>query len=95
MRELLETLGPVLAWVLAGLNVLEFSLIGHDKRAARRGKRRVRERTLLLLEALGGSLGVCFGMWAFHHKTLHPQFWYGLPLLLLLHLALAAAWILL
>ena len=28
--ELLEALGPVLAWVLAGLNVLEFSLMGHD-----------------------------------------------------------------
>ena len=58
----MEALGPVLAWTLVGLNVLEFSLMGHDKRAARRGKRRVRERTLLLLAALGGSLGGCFGM---------------------------------
>ena len=87
----MEALGPVLAWVLAGLNVLEFSLMGHDKRAARRGKRRVRERTLLLLGLFGGALGGCLGMWAFRHKTRHPQFRYGLPLMLLLHLGIAGA----
>ena len=90
MRALLAAWRPLL-WALLALNVLEFALMGFDKRRARRGGRRVRERTLLLLALFGGALGGCLGMGAFHHKTLHPQFRYGLPLMLLLHLGLGAA----
>ena len=49
-------MGP-LWYYLIGINLLAFSLMGLDKRQARRGGRRVRERTLLLAAAAGGSVG--------------------------------------
>lgn len=79
----------LLIWaVLFGL--VAFALMGFDKGRAKKGGRRVRERTLLLVAALGGAAGAILGMYAFRHKTRHWYFKYGLPALLLLQLALAA-----
>ncbi len=50
--------------------------------------RRISEKTLFLYALLGGSPGAILGMWTFRHKTLHKRFQYGLPLILLAHLAL-------
>ena len=83
-------MGP-LWYYLIGINLLAFSLMGLDKRQARRGGRRVRERTLLLAAAAGGSVGAICGMRLFHHKTLHRRFRWGLPAMLAAQLALAAA----
>ena len=44
---------------------------------------------LLFLALLGGALGAILGMYAFRHKTRHWYFKWGLPAILLLHLALA------
>ena len=68
--------------LLLALNVLAFGLYGLDKRRARSGRRRIRERTLLLVAALGGSAGAWLGMRLWHHKTLHWKFRLGLPLIL-------------
>ena len=64
------------------VNVLSFSLMGADKRRARQGKRRIRERTLWIASALFGALGGGLGMAVFHHKTRHRSFRVGLPALL-------------
>ena len=77
----------LLFW-LAGINVLSFSLMGADKRRARRRRRRIPERTLFLAALPGGAAGAVLGMWAFRHKTRHWYFRYGLPALLLAQLAL-------
>lgn len=53
----------------------------------------MRERTLLLVAALGGAAGGVLGMYTFRHKTRHWYFKYGLPALLLAQLVLAA-WLL-
>lgn len=75
--------------MLLALNVLAFCLYGLDKRRARRGRRRIRERTLLLVAALGGSAGAWLGMRLWHHKTLHLRFRLGLPLILIVQLVMA------
>lgn len=77
-----------LAAYLLALNIAAFAAFGVDKRRARRGEWRVSERTLFLLALLGGSLGAVCGMCAFHHKTKHRYFLWGLPAILLAHCAL-------
>ncbi|WP_247742604.1 MULTISPECIES: DUF1294 domain-containing protein [unclassified Ruegeria] len=53
-------------WAINTLTLLAF---GWDKLRARRRKRRVPERRLLWLAALGGSPGAIVGRWIFRHKT--------------------------
>ena len=73
---------------LAAVNLWAFGLMGFDKRRARQGGRRVRERTLFLSALLGGSLGALLGMYLFRHKTRHWYFVWGIPLILLAQAAL-------
>ena len=73
------------------INVITFLVFGLDKWKARRKEknekvRRVPERTLLLLAALGGSVGALLAMKAFRHKTLHKAFRFGVPLILALQI---------
>ena len=79
----------VLIYYLLGINLLTFFIYGIDKWKARRDKWRVPEATLLMLAALGGSVGALLGMFVFHHKTKHKKFLIGVPLILLTQLALA------
>lgn len=62
---------------------------GFDKRLARRGARRVPERTLHALALLGGFAGAWLGMRLFRHKTQKPVFTLVVVAAALLH---AAAW---
>lgn len=78
MKLLLILLG---AYLLV-ITLEGFALMGIDKSRARRGRRRIAEATLFIVAALGGSLGVLCGMYAFRHKTLHTSFTVGIPLLL-------------
>lgn len=64
------------------MNIVSFSLMGHDKRCARQGKWRVPERRLFLVTALFGGLGGVLGMKVFHHKTQHWYFRVFFPVLL-------------
>lgn len=77
-----------LVW-LAALNLIAFTLMGLDKRKARRSAWRIPEKTLFLAALLGGALGGTVGMHLFHHKTRHWYFRFGFPILLVLQLLLA------
>ncbi|MBO5828236.1 MAG: DUF1294 domain-containing protein [Paludibacteraceae bacterium] len=72
------------------LNIVTFAVYGIDKIKAKKGAWRIPEKSLLLLAFIGGSLGAAAGMRFWRHKTLHPQFKWGVPLILLFHLALIA-----
>lgn len=74
-------------WVLVPVNVLSFLFYAVDKQRARKQKHRVRERTLLLLAAIG-PVGAAVGMYALRHKTKKTAFRIIVPLCLLLHAAL-------
>ena len=81
---------PILLY-LAVMNIIAFFLYGIDKWKSRHDKWRITEARLLSVALLGGSLGAWLGMKIWHHKTLHPRFRYGLPLILFLHLAISVA----
>ena len=74
------------------VNALGLLLMLTDKLLAKANCRRIRERTLFLVAILGGSVGSILGMYLFRHKTLHPQFTLGMPLILALQIT-AAIWI--
>ena len=74
------------ALFLLFMNILGFVLMFSDKKRARRGDWRIRERTLFLVAVFGGSLGSLLGMRLFHHKTKHWYFVLGMPLIFLLQL---------
>ena len=82
----------VLFYLLAA-NLLTFVTYGIDKYKARHNKWRIPEATLLLLAALGGSIGALLAMRVFRHKTQHKKFRYGVPALLLVQLAIACVFI--
>ena len=77
----------ILYWYLLIINVLAFVCYGLDKLKAKRSARRVSERSLLLLAVVGGSLGAWFGMLVWRHKTKHAIFKFGVPIILLLQIA--------
>ena len=81
----------ILIYLLA-VNAVTFIAYGIDKYKAKHAKWRISETTLLLLAVLGGSIGAWFGMKVWHHKTMHKKFKYGVPVILILQVALAV-WI--
>lgn len=82
---------PVVAIVLAAINVAVFFLYAADKAKAKRGAWRIRESTLLGAAACFGALGAFVAMRVFRHKTQHRQFVIGVPVLLIVQVAFLAA----
>ena len=77
-----------IAYILL-INIATFIAYGIDKYKAKKSRSRIPELTLLLLAAIGGSVGALLGIKVFHHKTLHNKFRYGMPLILAAQIALA------
>lgn len=76
---------------LAAVNILTFFLYGIDKWKAKKAKWRVTEATLIRWAVCGGSIGAWLGMKAWHHKTQHKKFRYGIPAILIAQLMMAGA----
>jgi uncharacterized membrane protein YsdA (DUF1294 family) len=66
---------PLLVGWLVGVNMVTAVAYAYDKTSARSGGRRIRERTLLLLNVLGGVVGAWVVFFGMRHKTLHRRFW--------------------
>ena len=64
------------------INAAGFLLMLVDKWKAKKNRWRIRESTLLIVAALGGSIGSLAGMYLFRHKTQHLKFTLGVPLIL-------------
>lgn len=84
----------ILILYLVFINLLTFAAYGIDKCKAQKNAWRIKESTLLLLAAAGGSVGALLGMQIFRHKTKHPKFTVGVPLILLVQIGLAVWWVL-
>ena len=72
---------------LIAVNLITFVTFGVDKLAAVKGRRRIRERTLLTLSFIGGSVGGLTAMYIFWHKVRKLKFTLAVPLMLILHVA--------
>ncbi|WP_258171212.1 DUF1294 domain-containing protein [Paenibacillus sp. R14(2021)] len=71
------------------VNLYAFSLMRVDKiRAVKDRRHRIPERKLLGVSAAGGALGAFAAMRMFRHKTKHPAFSVGLPVMLVVHIVL-------
>ena len=68
-------------YYIIAINVITFIVYGIDKLKAKKGWWRIPEATLLLLAAIGGSIGAWCGMMLFRHKTKHWKFKLGVPMI--------------
>lgn len=81
-----------MVWKILGIwaaviSVISLILTVYDKIAAKkRPKHRVRESTLLLFSALGGSLVMFITMLVIRHKTQHIKFMLGIPVIMVFQL---------
>lgn len=71
------------------INIIAFASFGLDKHYAKRHMWRISEASLIFLCIIGGSVGAIFGMEIFRHKTKHLKFKFGVPVILIIQLALA------
>ena len=72
------------------INDLGFLLMLIDKYKARKNLWRIPEKTLLGVALMGGSIGSYAGMQIFRHKTKHPQFYIGIPVIMAVQLIAVA-----
>lgn len=64
------------------VNAAAFLVMTVDKLLSKKNAWRVPERTLMLLAAIGGSIGVLIAMYTVRHKTRHVKFFLGVPAIL-------------
>lgn len=75
------------------MEVLGLLVMGIDKLLAKQEcSYRIPEKILFAIAFLGGCLGSWAGMYIFRHKTQHWYFVWGMPFILLFHLALVFAY---
>ena len=87
-----ENIIPVILWVYLGvISIVGFILPAVDKIKAQQGKWRISEKSLFTVSVLGGSVAMYISMRLFHHKTKHKRFMIGIPLIIVLQLAVVFA----
>lgn len=79
-----------IAIYLAAITLITFIAFAIDKSKSKSKSRRIPERTLLIMSAIGGSFGALLAMHFVRHKTQHAKFKYGIPAMLAAHIALLA-----
>ncbi|MBQ5359841.1 MAG: DUF1294 domain-containing protein [Lachnospiraceae bacterium] len=78
----------ILIVYLIVINFIGIASMASDKIRAMEHRYRIPEAVLLLFAVVGGSIGSILGMFLFHHKTRKAKFRFGLPLILLVQIAL-------
>jgi uncharacterized membrane protein YsdA (DUF1294 family) len=82
-------------WILlvyAATSLVTLAAYGLDKRAAIRGRRRIPESTLHLLELIGGFPGGFAGQQLFRHKRAKVRYLVVFWAIVAIHAAAWAAW---
>ena len=78
----------ILIVYLLVINFIGIASMASDKIRAMEHRYRIPEAVLLLFAVVGGSIGSILGMFLFHHKTRKAKFRFGLPLIMLVQIAL-------
>lgn len=81
MKQIFSVKNIVIYLIL--INLITFLAMYIDKRKAKKGKRRIPEKTLFILVGLGGGIGGILGMYLFRHKTKKTRFVIGFPAILI------------
>jgi len=74
-----DVLWILLAIYLVVINIVAVAITISDKKKAKKKQWRVKEATLLLVSALGGSVAMYITMKKIRHKTQHKKFMIGIP----------------
>lgn len=85
---------PLLSYLLF-INALTLLLMLADKQKAKENLWRTPESFLLLLTAVGGSVGTLLGMRIARHKIRNPRFRFGVPAFFCIHALFAVGYYLL
>ena len=83
-----STITMIVLIYLAIMTVVGLIIMKVDKVKAQKQAWRVKEATLFLVSAIGGSLGTWAGMYIFRHKTKHWYFVVGMPAIFIIHVVL-------
>lgn len=70
------------------INLIAFIAMYVDKQKAKKNEWRISEKTLIMLSVIGGSIGMLCGMNLFRHKTKHAKFKYGVPIIIIIQIAI-------
>ena len=89
MKDIL-TLSNITIYLLC-INIITFFAMYIDKRKAKKGKRRIPEKTLFILVGLGGGIGGILAMYLFRHKTKKTRFVIGFPAILIFEVLVVIA----
>ena len=76
---------------LIAVSLLAVIVTIHDKLSAVRKKQRVPEATLLIIASIGGSAAMLITMLIIRHKTRHPKFMIGIPVIIIIQAAIIFA----
>ena len=82
------TTAILLAGYIILVNLAGFYMMASDKHRARSHRFRIPEASLFAIAFIGGSAGALCGMFVFHHKTKHPRFMIGMPVILVVQIVL-------
>ncbi|MCH5303337.1 MAG: DUF1294 domain-containing protein [Ruminococcus sp.] len=77
-------MNPIFLFYLAIINLVSIVVTAYDKHCAIKGNWRVKESTLILISALGGSVSMYITMQIIRHKTQKVKFMLGIPLIIVL-----------
>ena len=75
-------------YYLVIINAIGLLIMPIDKDNAKRGWRRVPELSLLTIAFIGGSMGICLGIYIFRHKTKKRMFKTIVFLLVAFHISI-------
>ena len=93
MTQLIPMPWLILFGYIAVISLISIIVCIYDKKISKRNDVRLRipEKSLFIWSAVGGSLAMYITMRLIRHKTKHVSFMVGIPVIIILHIALIVA----